>query len=122
MSCREEGEGIEGEGRGSAQRTLGQWWPVRGLGVENKNWGLPVGALVVVWKDAGGALNQQQGELGEGTALTQGGGLVGLLVRGRFWGCFSSNICLVLSYAGGKHPPFSLPLLTPSLSSALCLS
>lgn len=91
------------------------------MGAENKNWGLPVGALVVVRKDGGGDLNQQQGELGEGTTLTQGGGLVGLLVRGRFWGCFSNSIGLVLSYAGGKHPPFSLPLLAP-FSSALCLS
>ena len=87
MPCREGWGGTEGAGRGSAQRTLGQWWPVCGAGAENKNWGLPVGALVVVGKDGGGDLNQQQGELREGTALTQGGGPVGLLAHGRFWGC-----------------------------------
>ena len=87
MPCREGWGGTEGAGRGSAQRTLGQWWPVCGAGAENKNWGLPMGALVVVGKDGGGDLNQQQGELGEGTAVTQGGGPVGLLAHGRFWGC-----------------------------------
>lgn len=40
----------------------------------------------MVGKDGGGDLNQQQGELGEGTALTQGGGPVELLAHGRFWG------------------------------------
>lgn len=68
-----------------------------------------MGALVVVGKDGGGDLNQQQGELGEGTALTQGGGSVGLLAHGRFWGYRVSlaSVAIFDSYAAPLFPAHS---------------
>ena len=74
-----------------------------------------MGALVVVGKDGGGDLNQQQGELGEGTALTQGGGSVGLLAHGRFWG-YRVSLASVAIF-DSMLPLSFLPILTLLLCS-----
>lgn len=97
-----------------------------GAGAENKNWGLPVGALVVVGKDGGGDLNQQQGELGGRDLSHTGRRPCGTLGTWKVLGLqskpgFSGSICLVLSYAGGKYCPLlSCPFSL--FSSALYLS
>lgn len=116
--CRGEAGGTERHGRGPAQSTLGQWWPVCGMGAESKNWHLPVGALAAVWKDGGGDLKQQKGEQGLGVGTTDTGRRpCGTLDTCKFLGLrrragFSSEICVVLCYGGGRHMSFPCsPLL-----------
>lgn len=80
----------------------------------------------MVGKDGGGDLNQQQGELGGRDCSHTGRRPCGTLGTWKVLGLqskpgFSGNICLILSYAGGKYCP-SLSCSFSLFSSALYLS
>lgn len=80
----------------------------------------------MVGKDGGGDLNQQQGELGGRDCSHTERRPCGTLGTWKVLGLqskpgFSSNICLILSYAGGKYCP-CLSCSFSLFSSALYLS
>lgn len=105
-------ESTKDEEKGSAQRALEQRRIVCGVGAEDYDRGLPVGASVGVWKDERKDLNRQRG-LGEGTTVTQGRGSRDSLVRG--WLCgFGDRLASAVLFLLLERNTHLLPRFCPS--------